>query len=564
MTHSITSEPRAGRSALFGALAVVALVAAAPAPASAQSSTACYKGVCAGLDTAAIGSNYAALRAPQSSQTARGDQTIATFGTSGGDVDTSYLGTTDDGPCVGWATVLPDHIVEVDEDSSLEFAVASGRDTALLVHGPGGWRCNDDAVGTDPAVGGRFAAGTYRVWVASYSRGFHDYELSVTARPNRGQGGQHGHGGHGARGLDATATSAAHESVIYGAGDGDVTLSGRAGGRVDGSTITDSYGVACLGFTHREPDHILTLTDHFEDIQLYVSSPVDATLIVHGPHGWICNDDYENTNPGFGGSLPPGTYRVWVGTYDAQDSGPYDLMISDLSFDYVPEPLLPHFSFQGRFEDLDVAFEGDSPDEIYRDCLAFANGSDSLDWVDDIVVNGRAAHYTASYWSADQLCAIAALNAVSTYPEPGGVSGSIEEVPFDIQCGGRDAQRLLRDYVPRATEGMWIDDIIVNGTPYHNGPSYWSADQAAEIIASGIVDPFAAFVAAGTIEDIPFSFAGDSSAEIQRQCQAFIASAASDQWIDDITVNGQSRHNASGWWNPNDACMIVGSLATER
>lgn len=533
----------------------------APASASAQSG-ACYKGFCSGLDTSSAGSNFGVLRV--SSYPA---SPMVASGTSGGDVDVSTLATAPDGSCVGWATVLPDHILEVDAQTELRIAADSVRDVALVVHGPEGWRCNDDAVagGTDPALEGRFGPGTYRIWVSSYSRGFFDYELSVSGRARPGRPGQGG-GGGGARSLDASSTAAAHESVIYRPGSGEVALDGRAGGGIDASYLRDADGVACVGFTHREPDHIVTLTEHFDGLTFAARAAVDTTLVVHGPHGWRCNDDVSGHDPAITGSYPPGTYRVWVGSYDALDSGPYTFLIADAYGAYPPAPpqLPVEFSFRGRFESLDVAFSGSSPDEVYRECTAFASGSEALGWVDDIVIDGRSYRYGSGYWNAGQLCAIAALNARPSTGDQVGVRGTVEDVPFDVRCHGDEARRVLLEYLPLATEGLWIDDIVVDGTPYHNGPSFWSATAAAEIVASNVVDPFARLEAVGDIEGVPFRFAADSSAEIQRQCVAWVASAASDQWLDDLTVNGQARHNSGGWWTPTDACMIVGSLARER
>jgi hypothetical protein len=37
-----------------------------------------------------------------------------------------------------------------------------------------------------------------------------------------------------------------------------------------------------------------------------------------------------------------------------------------------------------------------------------------------------------------------------------------------------------------------------------------------------------------------------------------------DAWVDDIVVNGTSRHNTYEWWSAPDACMIVTSLAAPR
>jgi hypothetical protein len=113
------------------------------------------------------------------------------------------------------------------------------------------------------------------------------------------------------------------------------------------------------------------------------------------------------------------------------------------------------------------------------------------------------------------------------------------------------------------TDAM-IDDISVNGEAMRNGPSYWSGQQVADIVVSNIVDPYALYSASGTIEGTPFSFSGDSPQEIQQECRAFVSSVMDSEWIDDVTVEGQARHNNSGWWNESEVCMIVSSLAAGR
>jgi hypothetical protein len=142
-------------------------------------------------------------------------------------------------------------------------------------------------------------------------------------------------------------------------------------------------------------------------------------------------------------------------------------------------------------------------------------------------------------------------------------SGSIEDmVPFDIQCG--DSERIIQRYLPTATTDVWIDDIVVNGQAMHNGPGFWTGQQAADIVIANITDPYALYRASGTMEGTAFSFSGDSPQEIQQQCRAFVSSAMDGEWIDDVTVEGQARHNSSGWWNESEICMMVGSLSSGR
>lgn len=519
-------------------------IAALASPALAQSE--CYKGECGSLDTRASGSNFGQINDSFPAQAT---------GTSGGGVEIDYIRNTHSGPCVGNATVLPDHQLRLEDDATLRFTIEAFRDTTLLVHGPGGWRCNDDSDDLNPGLTDHFEEGDYRIWIGSYDNGHHDYRLTIEEREDRDNRRQ-------AQGppLDATSTDAAHESVIYDSGDGIVRMQGRAGGHADARELGEQ---GCVGFTHAEPDHIVTLTDRLE-LEFSVQSNLDTTLVMHGPHGWRCNDDAYDVYPALDGSFPPGTYRVWVGTYDALDSDDYLLTIAGPEELVVVEPVpqIASYTFTGRFESLDVIFTGHDVDEVYAECMRFLATADA-DWVDDIVVNGRSWRNGPSYWSEENLCSIAALNAVPDLPAESIVAGSVEGmVPFDVRCG--EADRIVSRYLPSATTDLWIDDIEVNGNAMHNGPGYWSGDQAADIVLSHLSDPFARYNASGTIEDTPFSFSADSPAEIQSACAAFVGSAMEGEWIDDVVVNGQARHNSTGWWNVSEVCMIISSLAEEQ
>ncbi len=78
--------------------------------------------------------------------------------------------------CLGFGNEQPDYTFSLSEPmSQLQIALdSSGQDTTLLVQGPLGVRCNDNAErGTrDAAVTEQnVPAGTYRVWVGSFNSG---------------------------------------------------------------------------------------------------------------------------------------------------------------------------------------------------------------------------------------------------------------------------------------------------------------------------------------------------------------------------------------------------------
>jgi hypothetical protein len=73
------------------------------------------------------------------------------------------------GLCLGYINALPNHIMTLEVFfDDLSVRVESEQDTTLIVQGPGGIWCSDDAEGHNPAIEGQWLAGTYQIWVGSY------------------------------------------------------------------------------------------------------------------------------------------------------------------------------------------------------------------------------------------------------------------------------------------------------------------------------------------------------------------------------------------------------------
>jgi serine protease Do len=120
------------------------------------------------LDTSASQSNFGTITLRSGFEP---DPHI-TEGTSGAaagnDIDALQI----DPRCRGHITGTPDHLfVAGDDFSSLSIAARSDGDTTLVVRMPGGtFLCDDDGGSSrNPMVQGRFPAGTYSIWVGSYS-----------------------------------------------------------------------------------------------------------------------------------------------------------------------------------------------------------------------------------------------------------------------------------------------------------------------------------------------------------------------------------------------------------
>ena len=111
-----------------------------------------------------------------------------------------------------------------------------------------------------------------------------------------------------------------------------LSVRGMSGGTIEGKEISgrkDTPTGACTGYMDREPDHTLRLKNKFDYMKLVVESAEDTTLIIKGPGGTWCNDEFEAKNPGIVGEWLEGDYEVWVGSYQKEDYFPYTLKITE-------------------------------------------------------------------------------------------------------------------------------------------------------------------------------------------------------------------------------------------
>ncbi|WP_414528293.1 hypothetical protein [Nodularia chucula] len=111
------------------------------------------------------------------------------------------------------------------------------------------------------------------------------------------------------------------------------TVRGMSGGSVPGRKVAgraETPTGPCTGFVDTTPGHTLNLTNRFEYLKLLVESPQDTTMIVKGPGGTWCNDDFEGKNPGIVGEWLPGIYQIWVGSYEKDKYFPYTLQITEV------------------------------------------------------------------------------------------------------------------------------------------------------------------------------------------------------------------------------------------
>ena len=114
------------------------------------------------------------------------------------------------------------------------------------------------------------------------------------------------------------------------------TVAGYTGGSYSLSAIAnrDRDNKACIGFGDPTPDHIMVLQKDFDDLKLQVNSGgYDTTLIVQGPDDNTirCGDDTgQNKDASIdANNLKAGTYRIWVGTFDAGVKHNYTFSVRD-------------------------------------------------------------------------------------------------------------------------------------------------------------------------------------------------------------------------------------------
>ncbi len=94
-------------------------------------------------------------------------------------------------------------------------------------------------------------------------------------------------------------------------------------GTSGGSTDAASLDPSCVGNVSDTPDHLLELSGAIPNLRVFAHADQDITLVVQRPdNSFLCNDDFEDLNPlVHAEAWPAGTYKVWVGNYDASEGG---------------------------------------------------------------------------------------------------------------------------------------------------------------------------------------------------------------------------------------------------
>ena len=114
------------------------------------------------------------------------------------------------------------------------------------------------------------------------------------------------------------------------------TRDALSGGDIEVKSLR--LGDNCLGYAASEPDFLIELTGEFNRITFLIASAEDSTLIMNLPNGsWACNDDTNGLNPALVlHNAPPGSYRLWIGSYAAETYDESVLYISEAAPEALP------------------------------------------------------------------------------------------------------------------------------------------------------------------------------------------------------------------------------------
>lgn len=231
--------------------------------------------------------------------------------------------------CSGYINAdAPDLVLTLDRSSAaFSLFATSDVDLVMAVRSPlGEWLCNDDTMGTDPAV--TFDAGDvgeYLIYVGAFSEGAvgrfdlfarmgePDWTM-ITSMADNGFVPDTGFAVE--LGLDQPPS---HGTVIFPQdGDAHIPMFIAAGGN-------DYFGLGfgCVGRgATAQPDLVIEVTDAADMLTIFAVADGDGTLVVVDPYGDLyCNDDFEGAHPALSFPEPElGLYQVFAGTYGGEAS----------------------------------------------------------------------------------------------------------------------------------------------------------------------------------------------------------------------------------------------------
>ena len=234
--------------------------------------------------------------------------------------------------CTGYVDAgRPTAAVDYDADGgtgALGVSASADQDLVLVVQTPDGRvLCNDDASGSDPAVGVEDpASGVYAVWVGTFLGGTDpvgatlvvseslpgdDYVDDEYAYDDPAEAQPYSEGTYTPLDLDTVP-----QTRIQADADGP----GAARVTVRPDVFNPVQGLSCLGAVEAAATAAVEL-DGPGPFAVTASGDDDLTLTLRTPSGaWLCSDDADGLDPGVQvDSAEPGLYLVWVGAFVGPD-----------------------------------------------------------------------------------------------------------------------------------------------------------------------------------------------------------------------------------------------------
>ena len=251
--------------------------------------------------------------------------------TGTGDAGGPFDANTRNAACRGFIGAVSNHTLHLTAAfTNLRVVVAAPEDTTLVIQlSNGEYRCNDDAEGVNPIVEGAFPAGIHRIYVGSYNREAHPaYTIGVTELATTTAASLGGGAAVAPTPTPPPAVATALVTLASGFVPDPQTARGTAGGPMDAGQLTNQQ---CHGYIPNAPQHTVMASGAFSNLRMLVNSTTDTLLVVRGPDGaYRCIDDVEGFNPILEGPLAAGAHQVWVGTFQAGQTGSYVIGFSEL------------------------------------------------------------------------------------------------------------------------------------------------------------------------------------------------------------------------------------------
>jgi hypothetical protein len=356
-------------------------------------------------------------------------------GRAGGGISAAGYGSTAHGTCAGFIGRSPDVVLTLPSDiNHLTLRARSRRDITLVVSGPSGYRCNDDAVALNPVISGRFEAGVYEIYVGAFeSDQTPRFTLGVMEMPAWN---------------DRMDDEEDDDVVVtppppHHPGPGwhePVTLAFR--GAFEGNDVYFSGGTheevynACVSYVSSAR---LSLVD---DVQVF------GRAMRNGPSFWnndaLCSIAVLNARPETGACA---------------------------------------VSYTAGFEDVLFELHADDVDAARSVIRTYVPILAASGFIDDVNIGGRPYHNGPGFWSAPAVTEMLATGVRK--PDARVVAvGDIEGAPFAFS--GDTAADIIAECERYwdAVAPSFVDDLNVNGTARHNGPGFWQRAEACMIIGS--------------------------------------------------------------------------------